>query len=266
MSWLLCFLTTLSNNNFMDKKIVFISHITEEKELAVKVKELIETSFLGMIEVFVSSDEHSISLGQKWLDNITKALKTCSIEIILCSHNSITRPWINFEAGAGWIRDIPVIPLCHSGLTPSKLPMPLNLLQAATANEVSSLKLLFPVLAQALGSKTPEVDYETFTKAVKELEKKYTFWTDVNKGFEILNSHHTQIISVLKTGKTIEIDLTESDEKKLDSAIQLLKPHDLVDLKRLGTTKITTGGTFYGFNIIPLKQLANIFKDTNCKW
>lgn len=49
----------------MDKKIVFISHITEEKELAVKTKELIEESFLGMIEVFVSSDEHSISLGQK---------------------------------------------------------------------------------------------------------------------------------------------------------------------------------------------------------
>lgn len=113
----------------MTKKIVFISHVTEEKELAIKTKELIETSFLGMIEVFVSSDEHNVSLGQKWLDNITNSLKTCAIEIILCSPKSISRPWINFEAGACWIRDIPVIPFCHSGMIPSKLPMPLNLLR-----------------------------------------------------------------------------------------------------------------------------------------
>lgn len=250
----------------MDKKIVFISHISEERELAVKVKELIEKSFLGMIEVFVSSDEHSISLGQKWLDNITEALKTCAIEIILCSPNSITRPWINFEAGAGWIRDIPVIPLCHSGLIPSKLPIPLNLLQAATANEVSSLKLLFPVLAQALGSKTPDVDYETFTKSVIELEKNYTFWTDVNKGLGILNSYNTQIIPALKTGKTIEIPLKESDATKLDVAIQLLRPHNLVDLKAKGTMLLAGSATLYDYYIIPLSQLDKTFKDSNCTW
>ena len=56
----------------MDKPIVFISHITEEAELALKLKELIESSFLEMIEVFVSSDETSISAGSRWLDNITE--------------------------------------------------------------------------------------------------------------------------------------------------------------------------------------------------
>lgn len=99
----------------MDKPVVFISHITEEKEMAMELKKLIEESFLGMLDVFVSSDENSISSGSKWLDNITSALSSCAIELILCSPNSVKRPWINFEAGAGWVRDIPVIPLCHSG-------------------------------------------------------------------------------------------------------------------------------------------------------
>ena len=35
----------------MNKSIVFISHITQEADLALKLKELIEGSFLGMIEV-----------------------------------------------------------------------------------------------------------------------------------------------------------------------------------------------------------------------
>ena len=97
----------------MDKRLVFISHIAEEKEVAIAVKELIESSFLGLIEVFVSSDQHSIGMGQKWLDQISAALKECVVEIVLCSPKSINRPWINFEAGAGWVRDISVIPLCH---------------------------------------------------------------------------------------------------------------------------------------------------------
>jgi len=47
----------------MSKKIVFISHIKEEKELALQVKHFIEDAFLGIIDVFVSSDENSIPLG-----------------------------------------------------------------------------------------------------------------------------------------------------------------------------------------------------------
>ena len=42
----------------MGKAIVFISHICEEREIAVAFRELVTLSFLGLIEVFVSSDEH----------------------------------------------------------------------------------------------------------------------------------------------------------------------------------------------------------------
>jgi hypothetical protein len=250
----------------MDKKIVFISHITEEKELAVKTKELIEESFLGMIEVFVSSDEHSISLGQKWLDNITESLKSCAVEIILCSPKSIKRPWINFEAGAGWIRDIPVIPFCHSGMKPSLLPMPLNLLQAANANEISSLKLLFPVLAHALGSKAPNVDFSTFVDSVKEFELKYTYWDELNSHLEKLNNYNNQIISALKNKQNIKIDLIETDINFFQDLMKFFTPKRLLDLKRDGDTKFTTTGTFYSCTISILENLNSIWGDENCKY
>jgi hypothetical protein len=47
----------------MPKPLVFISHITEEKDIAGALKVLVESAFLGMIEVFVSSDPTSIRLG-----------------------------------------------------------------------------------------------------------------------------------------------------------------------------------------------------------
>ena len=154
----------------MQKPLVFISHINEEKEIAKALKELVESTFLGMIDVFVSSDPTSIRLGRKWLDEITHALKTCSVEIILASPESVKRPWVNFEGGSGWVRDIPVIPLCHSGMVPTKLPAPLASLQAATATEEAELRLIFPELADAVGCKLPQIDFSKFIAVVKEFE------------------------------------------------------------------------------------------------
>lgn len=100
----------------MEKSSVFISHIGDEATIAREFKSLIEENFLGMIEVFVSSDGSSVKMGEKWLNDISDALERCAVEIVICSPISVRRPWINFEAGAGWVRGIPVIPLCHSGM------------------------------------------------------------------------------------------------------------------------------------------------------
>ncbi len=155
----------------MQKPIVFISHITEEKEIASSLKKLVENTFLNMIDVFVSSDPSSIKMGKRWLDEITIALKSCAIEIVLASPKSVSRPWINFEAGSGWIREIQVIPLCHSGMKPGRLPAPLNSLQGAIATEKSDLERIFPVLAAAVGSGLPSaVNYQEFISTVLSFE------------------------------------------------------------------------------------------------
>lgn len=251
----------------MSKSIVFISHISEEAKLAQKIKELIENSFLGMIEVFVSSDETSISAGSRWLENITDSLSNCSIELILCSNKSVKRPWINFEAGAGWVRNIPVIPLCHSGIEPSQLPIPLNLLQAAKISEISSLKLIFPVLAQAIGSKTPNIDFSDFVDFVKDFESKYTFWDDCNKYFGYLFDFNSQIILEIKQGKHIIIDLMETDLRQFEKWMKdFFEKHGLLTLSKTGNINMGTNGVFHECRIELGSNLKNIIIDKNFKY
>lgn len=247
----------------MDKPVVFISHITEEKEMAVALKELIGESFLGMMEIFVSSDEESLPMGSRWLDNVTEALKNCSIELILCSPQSVKRPWINFEAGAGWIRDIPVIPLCHSGMEPCKLPVPLNLLQAAKIDDVSSLKLIFHVLASAIGVNIPKTVFDDFAVKMKELEEKYTFWDDINCEMTFLFNNYNNIFEAVKRG-SYNIELSEFDIRELDKNMRKLIKKGYLSIKRTG------GGSFYGYgmryevDISSTEEYRNLFNHEQC--
>jgi len=248
------------------KKTVFISHITEEKDLAIHVKVFIEEAFLGLIDVFISSDEHSISLGEKWLNDITDSLKDCTIEIIICSPISIKRPWINFEAGAGWIRDIPVIPLCHSGIEPSRLPLPLNLLQGANLNDSSSLKLLLPVLSKAIDSKEPSYDFSNLINNVLDFEKKYTYWDECNRVFGDINKLNPQIISGLRNEQNIKIDLTEINARSFENLLPFLKSNNLLDFRKSGITKMTGTGTIITCEINILPNLSNTINDPNFKY
>jgi hypothetical protein len=247
----------------MSKPLLFISHIAPEKEVAIALKTLVEREFLNMIDVFVSSDDSTIGLGQKWLDAITDGLRRCAVEIIVASPVSVKRPWINFEAGSGWIREIPVIPLCHSGMLPSGLPVPLNLLQAAVATEVSQLKLVFPVLAKALGSASPNPDFTAFIQQVKDFETRYTFWEECNRVFRVIDGINSDIIPNLKMGKTIVIDLTETQINALQPILAFLSNNRLLTFRRVGNVKMTTGGTFYDCHLVPESKLGATLADSN---
>lgn len=154
----------------MSKPTIFISHITEEKEIAKSVKEFLERRFLKTINVFASSHEESLKLGDDWMSTIKKSMKDCKLIIVLCSPLSITRPWINFEAGAGWVRDIPVIPLCHSGLTPGKLPVPINSLQGGILNNETDISKVFKRIAEILEINVPDSTDKNFFSAIESFE------------------------------------------------------------------------------------------------
>jgi len=153
------------------KKRLFISHISEERKIAEGIKIALSRDFLGLVNVFVSSDTESISAGEEWLLSVEKALRDCTIFIILCSPESIRRPWINFETGAAWMRDIPIIPVCHSGLLPHDLRMPLSLKQGISLNDGDGLQRLYARVAKVLAFDTPRQD---FPRLAVELAPKET--------------------------------------------------------------------------------------------
>lgn len=146
---------------------IFISHINEEAEIASVLKEWIENTFLGQWTVFVSSDSKDIPAGSKWLDQIDSALEKSKLLIVLCSSKSISRPWINFEAGCGWIKKIPIIPICYSGMTKKSLPAPLSMLQGINTHEKDFSTKLLNSIASHLGVKRiPQIDAEAFNNAI----------------------------------------------------------------------------------------------------
>lgn len=257
--------TIFGNYKKQMKKVVFISHITAEKEVAIAFKKLIESKFLNMVELFVSSDDSSIQRGQRWLDSITKSLEECAIEIVICSPKSVSRPWINFEAGAGWIRKIPVIPLCHSGMEPSKLPVPLNLLQAAKATEVSGLKGILPVIAEAIGSTPPDVDFTEFIETVKDFEERYLFWDECNSAFEKLSKFNVGIDSILQE-KEIEIQLTESQINVFNTFMPFLEKSNILECQNMNVSTTTVRGVYYTHKLIPLSNMQKIISHPEFKY
>ena len=174
-------------------KNIFISHITEEKEVAIIIKKLIEEIFPGQTEIFVSSDGESIIAGTKWLDEISKALNQSDLLITLCSEMSIKRPWINFELGAGWTKDIPIIPVCYLGMTKKQLPQPIAMLQAMDLIDANLLKYMFEGIAKNLKLTLPNrLHFESMMDEIiesfgKVKYKELPLKEEIKKAYNILD-------------------------------------------------------------------------------
>ena len=154
----------------MPKPTAFISHINEELKVACYLKEFIDRRFLRTVDVFVSSHEDSVGLGDDWLNAVKDSLSSCGLMVVICSPISVNRPWINFEAGAGWIRAIPVVPLCHSGMSPGQLPAPLNTRQAGLLGNAADMQKLFGRLATLADIDAPKADDKEYFACVADFE------------------------------------------------------------------------------------------------
>jgi len=139
----------------MAKLNVFMSHIHEEEAVAQFLKSRIEETFLGQVDIFVASDAKSIEPGHDWFEKIMEGIRAAKVLLILTSGESAPRPWINFEAGAGWMGGKRVIPLCHRGMVPPALPEALRRLQAVDMTEPAKVADLLSLLAREADLNVP---------------------------------------------------------------------------------------------------------------
>jgi hypothetical protein len=105
---------------------IFISHASADTDIAVALQGWIRATFLGGVNVFVSSDGQSISPGDDWRGKIEEALREADMALVICTESSLSRPWLGFEAGAAWMRGAKVVPLCYHGLRVESLPLPFS--------------------------------------------------------------------------------------------------------------------------------------------
>ena len=160
---------------------MFLSHVHVESRFADFIQSAVERDFIGLVKVYVASDG-GILAGKKWLDDLTEALNASDLHAVLCSPESLTRHWVSFETGAAHLRGIPLLPLCHSGLEPDQLPVPLSAFQGirlcapegtTTLGAESGLKALYRAIADSLGSNVPEVDFPAYQRELAALEATY---------------------------------------------------------------------------------------------
>jgi len=143
---------------------VFISHVASESEIAIWIKKEIGGLLKGAIQFFVSSDGEHLVGGDKWLDKILTELKKSHTVLVLCSEESVHRPWVNFEAGGAWMADKRVIPLCHGNMEPGKLPQPLATLQAYSLHDPKHIRQLVCLLAESAGIEPREFDADALVR------------------------------------------------------------------------------------------------------
>lgn len=138
---------------FQNPKRLFVSHISEEGDVAALLKQTMEEDFLHLVELFTSSDIVSITTGEDWLGAVERAMNEAAVVIVLCSKASVQRPWVQFEIGAAWMKQVPIIPVCHSGMKVTELPMPLSRLQGVELGTARGLERLYLGVASALKMK-----------------------------------------------------------------------------------------------------------------
>jgi hypothetical protein len=158
-----------------NSKRIFVSHISEEGEIAALLKKAIEDDFLGLVSLFASSDIGSIVAGEDWLAAVQGAMNEASAVMVLCSHASIQRPWVQFELGAAWARQVPIIPICHSGMSAAELPMPLSRREAIELNAPTGFERLYQAVAQIIGlDRIPTPDNLTdLQQRISHLEQRF---------------------------------------------------------------------------------------------
>ena len=242
----------------MPNKIVFLSHIHEEKELALELKDAIEREFSGFVDVFVSSDGTSIPKGTNFLDRIQSALIDCIGAIYLISPSSVIRNWINFELGAVWTRnvlsklsggpDILTIPICHSGISPSELPTPLNNLNAIEANRPDDLNSAFTSIQYCVGGKGPlRTDFGALAGQISKIEGKYTIGVKLSKILEMVSgpSDIRNLIDHCKkmpAEDTMIINIGFVEQGKIDKIQEIVK----TNLAQIVSISLTKPQTVFG--------------------
>ena len=186
------------------KPKIFISHIEEDSALAISLKYYLERAFANALDIFVSSDRTSIKLGILWISEIVKELKDSSKVIILASPNSVTRPWIYFEAGGGLVRGANVIPVCIKGMKMKELPLYLGVLQACELKSKRELENLFVSIGSNFDFKCTIRAWSSVYNSIIDA-RTHEYIGRIDRAKQIINSIEDIIDDIKKSKRDIHI-------------------------------------------------------------
>jgi DNA-binding MarR family transcriptional regulator len=154
------------------------------------LKDWIEQSYPG-VGVFVSRSKNDIPAGDEWLERIKAALGEGRIFIPICGPSWLSHFWISFEMGCSWIKDIKILPICHSGQKAEGLPIPISLSQGLELEDSEFIDRLFIGISKQLGfEKVPEIDKAKMHRQLLQAAKNsVSEKPSVKKQPQLVNEH-----------------------------------------------------------------------------
>lgn len=111
---------------------LFISHASEDQEVAMDIKELAENTY----ELKCFLDVSDLKSGERWEPQIREALQESREVLILLTENSDSRQWVFAELGAAWALEKKIHPIMLRG----------------------DFKKLHPLISQFQGFKYSDID------------------------------------------------------------------------------------------------------------
>jgi hypothetical protein len=153
-----------------NRRGIFLSHISEESAMAIRLRRLFKEALWADMPIFVSSDYESIPSGEPWYQKVLQGLSQVEGIVSLLSPASLLRPWINFEAGIGVGREAKVMPLVWRGLQKGDVGMPLGHLQIRALHDEEDLKGLLRDMAALCHTPFNEGPVSEFLQELPALE------------------------------------------------------------------------------------------------
>ena len=117
---------------------IFISYIHEKEKVASALRTFVREKLKNQIDfrdVFVALDHWTVYAGEDWFNRIKQDLTSARVVLLLLSRESVVRPWVNFEAGAAWLAEKTIIPICFGELRKDAMPKPYSALQGLSLDD-----------------------------------------------------------------------------------------------------------------------------------
>jgi hypothetical protein len=164
-----------------DNKVFISWSGSPSKQIATALKVWLEEIF-DDIYCFVSDVD--IEAGSRSMNDIELALKGSRVGIIVTTRETMTKPWINFEAGA-LSKEVDdeknrVIPLLIDLASPTELVGPMNILQAVAFSQEGMTKLLKSL-------------YSAFSMVDKSEGRMAAYWDGLEKSVADIRQEHASL-------------------------------------------------------------------------
>lgn len=132
---------------------VFISHASEDADLARAISNSLKMMTAGQIETWFSTSSlpgEGLMGGDVWFNQILDMLAKSRIILVLLTPNSIDRRWVYFEAGfAQGHSECTIIPIC-AGISVDDVKPPLSHFQCCQLSDYNAAKEFYHKLLSSV--------------------------------------------------------------------------------------------------------------------